>query len=95
MKFIPSRDLRVRPGQVWKDLQAEREIIVTRNGRPVALMVPIGDGDFEQTVRGLRQARMHQTIRRMQRDAEWRGADKLAAKEIDTVIRRARRDRRR
>ncbi len=38
MKFLPSRELRLRPGRVWKDLKKAREMVVTANGRPVALL---------------------------------------------------------
>ena len=32
MKFISVRDLRGKSAEVWKDLPAEREVVVTSNG---------------------------------------------------------------
>lgn len=34
MKFLPVRDLRSKSADVWKGLTAEREMVVTSNGRP-------------------------------------------------------------
>ena len=37
MEFITVRDLRVRPGHIWERLAQQRDIVVTSNGRPIAL----------------------------------------------------------
>jgi prevent-host-death family protein len=38
MKFISVRDLRGNSAEVWKELPAEREMIITSNGRPIAIL---------------------------------------------------------
>ncbi|RPI70123.1 MAG: type II toxin-antitoxin system Phd/YefM family antitoxin, partial [Geobacteraceae bacterium] len=38
MKFLSVRDLRGKSAQVWKELPAEREMIITSNGRPIAIL---------------------------------------------------------
>ncbi len=58
MKFIPSRDLRIRPGQVWKQLREEGELIITYHGKPVALMVPVTEDNLEETLRYMRSVRL-------------------------------------
>ncbi|MCK4626074.1 MAG: type II toxin-antitoxin system prevent-host-death family antitoxin [Phycisphaerae bacterium] len=89
MKFIPSRDLRIRPGQVWKQLRKEGELIVTSNGKPVALMVPVDD-DFEESLHILRGIRAKAALRKLQEQAAAKGLDKTTMEEIDEVIRKSR-----
>lgn len=38
MKFITVRELRGRSGQVWNKLARERDIILTSNGKPIAIL---------------------------------------------------------
>lgn len=36
MTFVSIRDMRTRPGEVWQQLQAEGDLILTSSGRPFA-----------------------------------------------------------
>jgi antitoxin (DNA-binding transcriptional repressor) of toxin-antitoxin stability system len=38
MKFLSVRDLRSKSADVWKGLAEERELVVTSNGRPIAIL---------------------------------------------------------
>lgn len=57
MNFYSSRDLRSTPKAMWDQLAEDGEIVITNNGRPAALMINLQDGDFEEMVRAVRQAR--------------------------------------
>lgn len=57
MNFYTARDLRTRPKCIWENLSADGEIVITNNGRPTALLLDIADGDLEETVRAVRQAK--------------------------------------
>ena len=91
MKFIPSRDLRIRPGQVWKQLRKEKELIITSNGKPVALMTPVTEDNLEEELQTTRRA--HEALKSLQEDARRRGL-KFTQKQIDEIIRKARKDHR-
>lgn len=93
MKFIPSRDLRIRPGKVWRDLKKDKEIIVTSNGQPVAMVVPVSGETVEETVRDWRQLRAMAALRRMH-DAVKRSGSRWTMKQIDEVIQKVRKARR-
>ncbi len=95
MKFIASRELRVRPGKVWKDLRREKEIIVTNNGQPVAMMVPVSGDDLEAKLAMARRARLQETIGAIQRRSARKGLDRITPEEIDEEIRRSRKGLRR
>ena len=94
MEFVTIRDLRLKPAEVWDKLRHQGEIILTSNGRPVAVIAGVGENDVEETVAALRRARAQVAVSRLRRGAAERGADKLSAVEIESEIARYRRERR-
>ena len=52
MKFITVRDLRGRSGQVWSTLAREREVILTSNGKPIAILSAVSEETLEESLRG-------------------------------------------
>lgn len=95
MKFVSVRDLRTAPGQVWKALSEEREMVITNNGRPIALLTPISDETLEETVRAMRRARAVAAMKTMQRESVMSGRDRMSDAEIDEEIRSSRENRKR
>lgn len=93
MKFITVRDLRTTPAQVWKILPEEQELIVTNNGKPIALMTPIGESDLEETISSVRSARAQTAIAMMQRFSEKRGNGAMSLDEINRDINDSRKNR--
>ena len=57
MKFYTTRELRSTPKALWDQLAQDGEVVITNNGRPSAVMINIADGDFEETIRAVRQAK--------------------------------------
>ena len=57
MNFFAARDLRTQPKTIWNRLQTDGEVVITNNGHPTALMLDISDGNFEEVVRAIRQAK--------------------------------------
>jgi len=93
MKTVTIRDLRTRPKQVRDALKREREAVLTANGQPVAVLIPVDAGSVEETLETLRRARGLEALRAIRRESRDRGPGRLSASEIDTVIARARRGR--
>jgi len=94
MKFITIRDLRSKTAELRKDLETDREIVVTANGRPFAVMTRVEPDTVEEEVLAIRRARAGATLSRIRAKARARGVDKLTMKQIDAVIAKARRERR-
>ena len=94
MQFVTIRDLRLKPGDVWEKLRQQREIILTSNGRPVAVIAGVGENDVEEMLVALRRARAQAVLSRLRRAAAERGVDKLPTAEIETEIAQTRRQRR-
>ena len=95
MKFITVRDIRTSPAQIWKQLPEEQEMVITNNGRPIALLTPITDQSLEQTLSAVRRARAMAAVQNMQKRARDIRLDQMADDEIDEEIRAARRERKR
>lgn len=93
MKFVAVRDLRLKPGQVWQRLDREREMIITSNGKPIALLTRVNEEDFEKTIAAVRRARALMAVEEMQRGSVAAGTDRMSDAEIETEIKAARRSR--
>ena len=95
MKFISVRDLRGKSAEVWKDLPAEREVVVTSNGRPIAILSAVNESNLEESLSAIRQARAAEAVMRLQRRSVERGTDGITMKEIDAEIKAVREKRKR
>lgn len=93
MKFLSVRDLRGKSGEVWRTLPVVREMVVTSNGRPVAILSAVDEASMEESLSAIRQARAAAAVARLQQGAERRGLDRLAPDEINAEIRAVRRSR--
>ena len=94
MDFVTVRDLRAESAKVWKKLEAGEEVVITRNGKPFAVLVHTEPQDLEATLRAVRAERFVATVRKMQRQAVEQGLDKMSMEEIDAEIAAAREERR-
>ena len=95
MKFITVRDLRGRPGQVWTKLSREQDLILTSNGKPIAILSAVSEETLEDSLAALRQARAIAAVEAMQSQSVAAGADRLTQDEIQAEIAAARRQRQR
>lgn len=93
MKFVAVRDLRLKPGNVWERLNREGEIVLTSNGKPIALLTRIDEGNLEKAVVAGRRARALMAMEEMQRASLAARADRISNGEIEAEIKAARRSR--
>lgn len=73
MNFYTARDLRTTPKAIWNDFREEGEVVITHNGKPMAIMFEVIDGDFEETLRAVRQAKAAIAFSSMRRKAAQAG----------------------
>jgi antitoxin (DNA-binding transcriptional repressor) of toxin-antitoxin stability system len=93
MKTVTIRDFRTRPKQVRDALKREREAVLTANGRPVAVMIPVDAGSIDRTLETLRRARALEALRAIRRESQRRGLSRLPAKHIDAIVAKTRKAR--
>lgn len=93
MRFLSVRDLRNKSAQIWQDLPAERELIITSNGRPIAILAAISESNLEESLTAFRQARAVEAVASLQRQSAAQGTNNLTVAEIDDEIRAVRKSR--
>jgi len=92
MKFINVRELRLRPGDVWKKLKIEKDIILTLNGKPFAILNSTDENRFEQTLASLRRSRALEAMEKLQKYSKNKGLDKITVGDIEKEIQLVRRE---
>jgi antitoxin (DNA-binding transcriptional repressor) of toxin-antitoxin stability system len=95
VKFVSVRDLRGRSAEIWRELPAEREMVITSNGRPVAILAAVGESNVEEALASFRRARAVDAVASLQRRSVARGTNALGDAEITAEIAAARQARRR
>jgi prevent-host-death family protein len=95
MKFISVRDFRIRPGDIWKQLKIDKDIVITSNGKPIAILNPIENNDLEGSISALRRARALIALEEIQKSSLAKGLDKLTDEEIEEEIKAVRMERNR
>lgn len=93
MEFVTVRDLRGQPARVWKLLAEEKELVVTSNGRPVAVLSSVEGAQLEQTLAAVRRARAVQAVTTMQERSARSFPKGFPSAEIDAEIQAVRRSR--
>ena len=93
MKFVTVRDLRGKTSELWKQLESERELVVTNNGKPIAILSATDEESFETCLWTLRRTRASDALANLQRDAAGRGLDKLTPEDIEAEIKASREER--
>ena len=86
MKFITVRDFRTYPKKIWDELKTVQEMIITNNGKPVALLTPLMEVNLEDTIKAMRQAKAKMAVEKMRSISIKKGNSKLSAKELDKQI---------
>jgi len=93
MKFVSIRDLRGKSAEVWENLPGEGEMVITSNGRPIAILAAITESNLEENLRAFRQARAIDVVASLQRRSVEQGTDRISMAEIDAEIRATRANR--
>jgi antitoxin (DNA-binding transcriptional repressor) of toxin-antitoxin stability system len=86
MKFLSVRDLKTKSSQIWKDLPEQKEMVVTSNGRPIALLSSINENNLEQVLTAFRRARATNALTSIQYDSIQKGTDMISMDEINAEI---------
>ena len=93
MRFVSVRDLRGKSAEVWKTLPGEGEMIITSNGRPIAILAAVNELNLEESLSAFRQARAIEAAASLQRRSIEQGTDRISMDEIDTEVKAVRRKR--
>jgi len=89
MKFLSTRELRNRPGYV-RELVQRDDLVLTANGKPIAILLGIEEDGLEETTRAIRQAKAQLALSRMRKEAARRGLERSSPSVIDAQVRAVR-----
>ena len=89
MTYMAVKDMK-RTKELWQKLEQEKELIITRDGRPCAILVGVSPENVENDLSEIRRALFSATIARARQQAE-RNPPSSAA--IDDLVGQSRRDR--
>jgi prevent-host-death family protein len=90
MRFVSVRDLRGKSAEIWRALPSDRELVITSNGRPVAILASIDESNLEESLSAFRQARAVDAVARLQQRSVKAGTDRLSMDEIEAEIKAVR-----
>ena len=94
MRFLSVRELRGNSARIWRELPKAREMVVTNNGRPVAVLTAVDDDNVEESLAAWRRVRATQAIVDIQQQSMQKGTAELSMDDVDAEIKKVRQDRR-
>ncbi|MDO8525549.1 MAG: type II toxin-antitoxin system Phd/YefM family antitoxin [Candidatus Omnitrophota bacterium] len=90
MKFVTIRDFRSRSARIQRELPFEKEMVLTSNGKPVAIISTVSEADLEDTLTAIRRARASLAVTLLQSDSLGKGRSRMTPGEINVEIKAAR-----
>jgi len=90
MKFISSRELRRKSGEL-REKVSEEDYVLTSNGKPVAI-ITAADEDLEQQLKIIRRVKAEMAVYNMRKRSLREGFNKLSEEDIEAEIEAARRN---
>ena len=94
MRFFSVRDLNTRPKEIWSKIKHE-EVVITSNGKPIALLSGVTEETLEKTIRAMRRSRALIALEEMQKKAIELGFDKWTDSQMESEIKAVRKSRKR
>jgi len=89
MDYLAVKDLK-KTKQLWEKLDREKELVITRDGKPSALLISVSPETVDQSLREIRRALFSAAVSRVRQ----RAADHLPeVQTIEAEIRQSRKDR--
>jgi antitoxin (DNA-binding transcriptional repressor) of toxin-antitoxin stability system len=86
MRFVTVRELRSQSAKVWRGLAAEPDMVITSNGRPVAILSAVSAEGLEESLSALRRARAIAGVEAMQSQSVAAGRHRMSQVAIRAEI---------
>jgi antitoxin (DNA-binding transcriptional repressor) of toxin-antitoxin stability system len=93
MQFITIRDLRSKSAKIQRELPQEKEMVLTSNGKPIAILTATSADRIEESLAMIRQVRAMRAVDSMQRRSVKAGTDRMRLEEINKEIAIVRKER--
>jgi len=86
MQFVSVRDLRGKSSAIWEKLRSEREMVITSNGKPIAVLSAVSETTLEETLRAIRRSVAVASVTALQEHSVRSGLDATAPEDINAAI---------
>ena len=86
MKFLSVRGLKTKSSLIWKELPDQQDMVITSNGRPLAILSSVTKDNLDQILSSFRQTRAMLAVHTIQYDSARKGTDNISLDEIDDEI---------
>jgi antitoxin (DNA-binding transcriptional repressor) of toxin-antitoxin stability system len=86
MQMIASRELSSKPGAVLARVAAEGAMVVTRDGRPMAILSPTSAESLIEDLQEIAFSKARRAVRNLRAAAQGAGMDSLSLEEINHEI---------
>lgn len=94
MQFISVRQLRANAASAWRKLSEDDDVVITSNGKPIAVLLPVDEGTLEQQLSLVRRIRAQSALNRIHEQATRLELDSISEQEIEEEVASARKERR-
>ena len=86
MRFVGIREFRGNAAKVMDSLKEQNEIVITSNGKPVAILTSTDEQKLEENLAALRTARAVQAVTALQNSSLEFGTDQISDEEIEAEV---------
>jgi len=86
MVFMTTRELRTNTKELWETLDAQREVVLTNNGKPRAVVISTDPAELEETLFMIRSARAKAAWYAIRAQSEANGTGDMSLDEINEII---------
>ncbi|RMG02326.1 MAG: type II toxin-antitoxin system prevent-host-death family antitoxin, partial [Nitrospirae bacterium] len=77
MKFITVRDLKQKTTKIWQLIKSGEELVITSNGKPIALLTGVSEETLEDDIETIRRASALKSLDRIHRRSLQQGTYKI------------------
>lgn len=89
MSYVTVKDLK-QTRNLWKQLNEERELVITRDGKPCAILVEVNADSCDESLAEIRRGLFSAAVSRIRRKAKGQFID---ASDVDALISESRKAR--
>jgi antitoxin (DNA-binding transcriptional repressor) of toxin-antitoxin stability system len=86
MRFVTVRELRSESAKTWRRLAEEGELVITSNGKPIAILSAVAPDGVEQAIAAMRRARAIAAVEALQCGSVVAGKHRLTEDQIEAEI---------
>ena len=90
--MIASRELSSKPGMVLSKVATEGAMVVTRDGRPMAILTPTSAESLVEDLQEIAFSQARRAVRNMRAAADKVGVSMMSFEEIETEIQAVRKN---